>query len=659
MTEWRASRFLLLVLVGLMATPRPGFTQAPDLSQASIEDLMKIEITSASRKEQRAGDIAAAVFVITRDDIRRSGMTTVPDVLRLVPGVDVAQINANKWAVSVRGFNALYANKLLVLVDGRSVYNRIFAGVTWDAEDPLLDDIDRIEVIRGPGAALWGANAVNGVINIVTRATADTQGGLVRVDGGRSGEQGAVRYGGTLGTATYRLYSQWAYRDQSLIAPGTRADDASHRSTSGFRADWATQPGAFMVQGEFTTGESRALWPNVGQSWIRSGAQGGHLLGRWTHTRAGGTSLQVQSFVDISGRQEPLGDYHQHTFDVDTQYHTAFGAHQDLVAGAGYRFIGESLEGRPGIFLTPAEEHSSLLTAFFQDEITLLGNRLAVTLGSQVQHDSTSGAGVQPTVRVMWKGLPRQRVWAAASRSLRTPSLGERGIHWEHVPVPGPGGLPLYVTVQGNPAAKTEDLVDVEAGYRFDLGTTGSIDVTGFAGHYGNLQTGEVQTPVVQFVPSPRVLVTTQVGNQLTATTRGLEVAGHWTPVPAWRFDGSYTAFHIAPQLAAASLDPLAAMTDASAPRAQWQLRTAYSPVARATLDVAIFRTGPIEQLQVDAYTRADMNFEWRFTSQLSVMAIGQNLLDPAHAEFAGATTYLLSTQVPRSVNLRLRWTFR
>src|SRR6266545_1313387 len=259
----RIARLLSLALCGLLAVPTAGLAQTkiPDLAHVSIEDLMNIEITSASRKEQRAADVAAAVFVISQDDIRRSGMTTLPDVLRLAPGVDVAQINSNKWAVSVRGFNALYANKLLVLVDGRSIYNRIFSGVVWDTEDLMLDDIDRIEVIRGPGAALWGANAVNGVINIITKTAADTQGGLVRVDGGRFGEQGAVRYGGTLGSASYRLYSQWTGRDQSLITPGTGANDRSHSTTTGFRADWNIRPGAFTLEGDFTAGQARALWP--------------------------------------------------------------------------------------------------------------------------------------------------------------------------------------------------------------------------------------------------------------------------------------------------------------------------------------------------------------------------------------------------------------
>ena len=662
------TRLLLLVLFGVMAVASPGLAQsrAQDLSQVSIEDLMNIEITSASRKEQRAADVAAAVFVITHDDIRRSGMTTIPDLLRLAPGVEVAQINSNKWAVSVRGFNGLYANKLLVLVDGRSVYNRLFSGVLWDTEDLMVDDIDRIEVIRGPGAAMWGANAVNGVINIVTKAAADTQGGLVRVDGGRDGEQGAVRYGGTLGTASYRLYSQWTGRDQSLIAPGTRANDASHSTTTGFRADWAARPGAFTLEGDFTAGQARALWPNLDpQTAARdpiandpSDSQGGHLLGRWTHTRASGASLQIQSFVDIAGRQEPVGNYDRHAFDVDAQYHTALGARQDLVAGAGYRFIDEAFAGHVGLSMTPAEDHSSLLTAFVQDEIALFGNRLAVTLGSQVQYDSDSGAGVQPTARVMWKALPRQRLWAAASRALRTPSLYERGIRLDYPPVPSASGLPLLVTVMGNPAQQNETVVDAEAGYRLEIGTAASIDVTGFVGRYDHLQTQEVGTPVVQFVPSPQIRVLTVLGNQLAATTRGLEIAGQWTPVRVWRLDGSYTAFHVSPQLAATSQDPLSASADGTAPTSQWQVRSAISPSTRATLNVAIFRVGPLQQMKVPAYTRADTSVEWRFTNRLSVMAIGQNLFDAAHAEFAGTGSLLLATQVPRSGSLRLRWTF-
>ena len=639
---------------------------APNLSAVSIEDLMNIEITSASRKEQRAADVAAAVFVITHDDIRRSGMTTIPDLLRMAPGVEVAQINSNKWAVTVRGFNGLYANKLLVLVDGRSIYNRLFSGVLWDSEDLMFDDIERIEVIRGPGAALWGANAMNGVINIVTKTAAETPGGLVRVQAGRAGEQGAVRYGGTVGATSYRVYSQWTGRAESVVVPGTGADDASDRATAGFRADWTTRPGVLTLEGDFTAGQARAPWPNLDPQTVArqplaadpSEAKGGHFLGRWTHARAGGASMQIQSSADITGRDEPVGHYDRHAFDVDAQYHTALGAHQDLVAGAGYRFINEGFAGRVGFSLTPAEDRSTLLTAFVQDEIALFGNRLAVTLGSQVQHDSDAGPGVQPTARVMWKALPHQRLWGATSRALRTPSLSERGLRLDYPPVRSPSGLPLFVTVLGNPSAETETLVDAEGGYRLEIGTAASIDVTAFLGRYDHLLTQEPEAPVVRFVPSPRILVTSQFGNQLAATTRGVELAGHWTPIPAWRFDGSFTGFHVTPELAPGSQDPAAASGDGSTPRTQWQVRSAFSPATRATFNVALFHVGEIEQVHVDAYSRLDVSGEWRFTGSLSAMAIGQNLLDPAHAESSGAGSLLVVTQVPRSLNLRLRWIF-
>jgi iron complex outermembrane recepter protein len=235
---------------------------------------------------------------------------------------------------------------------------------------------------------------------------------------------------------------------------------------------------------------------------------------------------------------------------------------------------------------------------------------MAVTLGSQAQYDSLAGAGVQPTARVMWKGLPRQRVWAATSRALRTPSFGERGIRLEYPPVPTGAGLPLFVTALGNPAAQTETFVDAEAGYRLEIGRAASVDVTGFVGRYDHLSTQETSAPLVQFVPLPRIAVTAQTGNQLAASTRGLELAGHWAPAQAWRFDGSYTAFHLTPRLAAASRDPLAGVTDSSAPQAQWRLASAFSPAPRATVNVAVYHVGSVEQLRVGAYTRADVSAE-------------------------------------------------
>ena len=368
--------------------------------------------------------------------------------------------------------------------------------------------------------------------------------------------------------------------------------------------------------------------------------------------------LQVQAFVDVARRQEPVGDYTRRTVDLEAQYHTRVGGRQEIVGGAGYRFINEQFLAGVGSSLNPAEDRSSLVTAFVQDEVALFDHRLALTFGSQLQYDSDAGVGAQPSVRAMWKASPRQRLWAATSRALRTPSLEDRGIRLDYPPVPTGSGLPLVVTLLGNADAETETFVDAEAGYRLDF-KTASIDVTGYVGRYGHLRTDELAPPVVQFVPSPQILAVTRFGNNLEATTRGIEVVGRWAPAAAWHLDGSYTAFRMTPHLAAASLDPRAAGEEGSAPRSQWQLRSGWSIAPRTTLSLALFHVGPIEQIAVAAYTRADVNAEWRITPRISAMVVGQNLLDAAHPEFGSGTSLLLATQIPRSIGFRLRWELR
>ena len=463
-------RIWVFVLVSLMAAPLPGFAQArvPDLSQVSIEDLMAIEVTAASRKDQRAGDVAAAIFVITQDDIRRSGMTTIPDLLRLVPGVDVAQINTSNWAVSVRGFNGRFANKLLVLVDGRSVYNQLFSGVLWDEQNGMLDDIDRIEVIRGPAAAMWGANAVNGVINIVTKTAADTLGGLVRVDGGSSGQQGAVRYGATAGAARYRVYAQWTGRSQSVIEPGTGANDAYRGITTGLRSDWTTKAGTFTLDGGITAGQQRALWLNLDPLTAARPAGRGRRQRcarrpcPWpldAHAR----QRRVAADTVVRRHREPAG--------AAGRLQAANGRRRGAVparVSVGVTTWSPAPATGPGATismrrvarsLTPTDNHSSLATAFILDEIGFFGNRLSLTLGSQMAVPTPTWApACSRRARVMWKVRPSQRLWAAASRALRTPSLSDRGIRMDLPPVPSPAGLPLMRQLGGEPRGRDRDV---------------------------------------------------------------------------------------------------------------------------------------------------------------------------------------------------------
>ncbi len=663
---------LLLAFLMLTGSARSSMAQvkppAADLTRATLEDLMNIEITSASRKEQRVDDVAGAIYVITHDEIRRSGMTTVPDLLRLVPGVQVAQINANKWAVSVRGFNGLYSNKLLVLVDGRSVYNRLFSGVLWDAEDLMLEDVDRIEVIRGPGAAVWGANAVNGVINILTKPASETTGPLARVSGGTSDAgQAAVRYGGAIGDARYRVYSQWSAHGNSLNAPHAVADDSLRSATVGFRSDWSAGPSAFTLEGNGTRASAVAGWRNLdpvrtagSPATIETATDmtGATMLGRWTRARQNGASLQVQSFVDVAHRDEPVGEYHRRTADFDAQYHTAIGGRHDVVAGAGYRVMSERFAGRMGYSLTPEQSTDKLFNVFAQDEIAMAPNRLHATVGAKVEHDDLAGWGLQPTARLMWDVVPqRQHLWAAASRALKTPSLQDRGIRVDYPPDPTLGPLPVLVSLFGSPDTRAEEFLDAEMGYRLDINTYATIAVTGYFGRYDNLRTNEALAPSVVFTSlGPYVSAPVHFENLLEADTRGLEISAHWTPLSLWRLDAGYTAFHLTPRIDPASHDPVAATYDGDAPGQQWHVHSGFSIGRRVEVDGSVFHVGALRGLGVPAYTRADARLEWKLARALSLVGAGQNLLNRSHAEFSGRDANLFSTTVPRSIRLQLTW---
>lgn len=660
----RRCRWALLVfftVVAALPVVVRAQTTPPNLTGLSIEDLMNIEITSASRKEQRIRDVASAVFVITQDDIRRSGMTTIPDLLRLAPGVNVAQVNANKWAVSVRGFNSLFASKLLVLVDGRSIYNRVYSGVLWDMLDLMVDDVERIEVIRGPGASAWGANAVNGVINIVTMSAADSQRGLVRADAGGNGTQAAIRYGGTAFNTPYRVFAQWTDRDESVLVPGIQASDGSYSVTAGLRADRSTGRGVFTLEGAFTSGRLRPLWLNLNAATAAtepvlndsSETRSGHVLGRWAHT-SGGVGLQIQSSLDLADRREAVGHFTRHALDMEAQGRKTIDGRHDLVAGVGYRWVGERVDGQNGITLTPPDDHSTLLTAFAHDDIALAASRVHLILGTQVQHDSFSGTGMQPTARLIWHLRWNQRMWVAASRALRTPSSSDRGIRVDYPPLPTPVGLPLFPIILGNPALESETFADLEAGYRIEIGNTGSIDATAFAGRYRNLIASEASAPTLVFVPAPHLQVISRNRNHLVATTRGVEVAGHWAPRPSWSVDGSVSVLSVRTRLPNGD-----AAVEADVPRTQWQLRTVFTPVPRATVTASLFHAGRLPTSGIEGYTRADLTAEWRLTDRLGLMALGQNLLTAEHPEFSGAGTLLIATQVPRSVGVRLRWSFQ
>lgn len=658
----------IAVLLALLACPPAAAAQVvplpADLSGATLEDLMQIQITSASRKEQRAGAVAAAIFVLTQDDIRRSGMRTLPELLRLVPGVQVAQINANNWAVSIRGFNGQFSNKLLVLIDGRSIYRRSFSGVFWNAEDVVLDDIERIEVVRGPGGAVWGANAVNGVVNIVTKSAESTQGPSVHVSGGAFDRaQAGARYGGAFGQGAYRAYAQATANGETRLADGTGAGDRWRTVTSGLRVDWASGVHAWTVDGSVRRGEGQSLTralsgPTLGAAPVTDRLDswaGGNVLGRWTLRGGDGSALQVQTFLTMSRRSGALTG-HENTVDTELQYHRRAGPRHDVVAGGGYRFTDNLVRPTFAFSLEPAASRNHVVNLFVEDEVTL-AKGLRLTFGSKIERDAAAGWNLQPAVRIMWEPAPRHHVWMSASRAVRTPSNIDLAVRVAVAVMPGPVA-PIVIGVVGNADYQPERFHDLEAGYRLAAGSTLAVDVTAFRGRYEGLPTSEPLAPVFRAAPAPaHLFIASRFENRLAADTAGLEVAVHLVPWSAWRVHGSYSFFHVTPRAAPGTRDPAAATFDGNAPPHQWQVRSSLRMGSRVEFDAALFRTGALRVLGVPAYTRVDAGLEVALTPRLSVVAAARNLFDPAHAEFKSLA--VVSTQIPRAADLQLVWRFR
>lgn len=623
-----------------------------------------MQVTSAARKSQRAEDVPAAVYLITSRDIRQSGLMTLPEILRLAPGVQVAQVSASKWAVSIRGFNSPYSNKLLVLIDGRSVYSRTFSGVFWDLSEVMVSDIDRIEVIRGPGGVAWGANAVNGVISIITRPAIEQQGLDVRASAGTFARASlGMRYGGTVGSMAYRVFSQFSEHADSWQGEQAHFLDNWRSSTSGARVDWARGPDAILAQGHFAENRTRAGWvvlPNlvVGTPPTTDGISHVNersLLGRWTRTWTSGNILQVQGYHTTMNRDEPIIRFTEASNDVDAQYETRVGSRHGLVLGGGYRHVNVSSDGTVTAQLGPTG-HIQTYNAFLQDEISVRKG-IALTLGTKLEHDTFGGWGVLPSARAIWEATPHQRVWAAASRARRTPSVADRNVHIILNVMPGEG-LPVHVVNQGSNTFRSERLMQLEGGHRLRIGTTASVETTVFSGSYTDLSTSEPFQPRVELTPAPaHVLAGVVTRNMLHARISGVEIDARWNPLPQWELETSYSRLHLTSSPDAGSLDAVAALTDGSAPKHQWQARSALTLRPGVQVRASIWRVGQLAQLLVPAYTRVDANAEFRLNRRMTVAVVGQNLTSGNHVEFASQAVFVTS-RVPRSARIDLRWEF-
>ncbi|NOY45446.1 MAG: TonB-dependent receptor [Deltaproteobacteria bacterium] len=645
------------------------------LLDLDLRDLSEVEVTSVSRKPQKLSETPAAVYVITGDEIRRSGATTLAEALRLAPGVEVARINASTWAVTIRGGNDRFSNKLLVLVDGRTVYTPLFSGVYWDSQDLPLENVERIEVIRGPGASSWGANAVNGVINVITKSAAATQGWTVEgLAGTEERGQGFVRYGGTIGPAAWvRGYVRYAARDRGNDAMGVEADDEWEDLRGGVRADgevgaaqkWSVQTEVYRGGAEIAYADAtrRVLGAEdvLGLPVIRDRVRtrGGWVLGTWTHVSPSLSELTVRTYLDRTVRVEPQLTETRDTWDLDLKYRFSFGNIHDVQWGVGFRWTGDRIDESDVISFGSSRETDRLWSGFAQDELSLAGDRIRVLMGAKVERNEYTGLEFQPTVRAIGRLGPGAAVWAAWSRAVRTPSRAEADgrILSGFVP-PGaaagfggaPNPIPVHMVLEGTDEFDREVLWAHEGGIRFLWGRKLSVDLAGFLHRYEDLRTFEPRV-----APDGTVVLTAD--NKARGRSVGFEASVDWFATDWWRIYAAYTWMVLDLRLKGGSRDVFTENEEGRSPRHRVSVRSSMDLGRGWELDLWGRYVGGLEQDGVDAYTELDIRLGRRLGRGWRVDLVGQNLLEPSHLEFIpGKAIQTIPTEVQRGAYVRITW---
>jgi iron complex outermembrane recepter protein len=604
------------------------------LKSLSVEELMNVVVTSVSRRAEPLSQVASAIQVITQEDIRRSGATSLPEALRLASNLQVAQVDSRQWAISARGFNSTTANKLLVMVDGRSIYTPLYSGVFWDVQDVPLAEIDRIEVISGPGATLWGANAVNGVINVITKAPKDSPGLLVTGGGGTELRGfGSARYSGSAGrTVHYRIYGKGFDRDATELPTGLDATDDWQMGQGGFRVDWESSTAdRFTLQGDAYGGQMSQ--PVGGDMAVN----GGNALGRWSHAISPTSDVRVRLYYDRTHRQIPsLFAEDLNTYDVEVQHRTTLGRH-NLVSGLNYRRIDDHVSNSPSLAFLPADQARDWFGGFLQDEITLLPARLGLTLGTKVEHNEYTGFEVQPSGRVNWRMSRSGTLWAAVSRAVRAPSRIDRELF-------APGQPPYLLA--GGPNFHSEEELAYELGHRRQWGPA-ALSLSTFYSRYRGLRSLEQANP-----PNPFPLV---IGNGLDGESYGAELTAEYRVVDAWRLRLGYTELRVNIWATPGSTDTSAGNGESHSPDRQLSLQSSLDLPARLRLDSGLRYVSEIANQQVPAYAELDARLTWSPTSHLDLSLVGQNLLHPRHVEFGAPTN---RREIERGLQGTAQWHF-
>ncbi|MBK1723992.1 TonB-dependent receptor [Thiocystis violacea] len=663
----------------LAATP----ALSADLTELSMEELLAVEVTSVGKKTQSLSDAAAAIFVISNDDIRRSGATSVPEALRMAPGLEVKRLDANKWAISARGFSGRFANKLLVLIDGRTVYTPSFSGVYWENQDVMLADIDRIEVIRGPGATLWGANAVNGVINIITRSAAATQGGLLIAGGGNEERAiGALRYGAEPAPGTFaRVYAKYNARDALITSLG---DDG--------RDEWDIGQGGFRVDSTLGSGDRVTLEGDLYRSNLRQqlevpdplavptfsdaiddhiNAEGWNLLGRWERALSVSSDVSLQLYYDHAEREEYYVAQRADVLDLDLQQRAKAGERHDIVWGLGYRNIADHFNDTDLVTLTPDSENRDLWSGFVQDEIELLRDRLRLTLGTKIEHNDYTGLEIQPNVRLLWKVSEQSTLWSAISRAVRTPSRAERSatvstrVADTGLPAPYPQSLLLQSV--GDTGYASETLIAYELGLRTTPTRRLSLDLSLFYNDYDQLRTSGTSSDQASPNEDGVLVLELPFANQASGHGYGLELAADLQVREGWRLALAYSYLDLDLTASADTLDSSNETQSRTDPRQELSLRSLMNPRPNIDVDLWLkyvdrtfpaFDIGAYSNEPIPAYWTLDLRLAWRPRADLELALVGQNLLSESHQEGYQDAFATVPLEVQRGLYATLRLDF-
>ncbi len=668
-------RFLVFVILACSANFSVARNKSDPLLDLNIEELMNIKVTTVSRRPQKLTEVASAVFVITQDDIRRSGATNIPDALRMAPGVVVERIGTDVWAVSIRGFDSRFSNKLQVLIDGRSVYSPIFSGVQWSQQDTLIEDIERIEVIRGPNAGVWGANAVNGVINIITKKAADTQGTLLTAGGG-SFEQGFVgaRYGGKINEETpFRIYAKGFTRDSTASLTGGNNNDQWHSARGGFRIDHNRGIDQFTLQGDIfsnfigdnTINKSTLALPSISANGQRGHEEGGNIRFRWDRVISDRSSIMLQTYYDHFRRVLPNSNNNAESFDIDFQHRFPMFGRHDVTWGSNYRLYHNNILDTSTTTYTPQTRTNQLFSGFIRNEITLIPDRLLFTLGTRLDRNDFTGLEIQPNARLMWIPNTENSIWMAVSRAVRTPSRAENDVHIKTAllkNVPGLSDLPFpaLAMLEGNHHFKSEKLIAYELGYRHLFSPKASVDIAGFVNDYSQLRDFSFGALSLSTGLPNQFLLPLIVNNQASAVTYGFEVSADWKPLDKWRLQSNYSflEMQISSSQLAKKVDPGTGAADKINPQHQFSLRSNYDLSEKLQFNVWLRYTSDISYYKIPGYVTMDTRLAFKPTRNIELFIVGQNLFSQNHQEFVADIIPSAAAFISRGIYAGAQWRF-